>query len=92
MTDDNGILAGRFAPTIRCLVATLPLGRKVLSLGDTVCPKDPSTGQGSNSATKAAAIHQPHRMANGFDGPRDFFPWFADPDGAASYLATSIAA
>jgi len=27
-----------------------------------------------------------HRMANGFDDPRDFFPWFADPDAAAAYL------
>lgn len=32
------------------------------------------------------------RMANGFDGPRDFFPWFADPDAAASNLAALKAA
>lgn len=33
-----------------------------------------------------------HRMANGFDDPRDFFPWFADPNAAASYLAELRAA
>ena len=33
-----------------------------------------------------------HRMANGFDDPRDFFPWFADPTAAANYLAELRAA
>ena len=150
LTDDNGILAGRFAPTIRHPVATLPSGRKVLGLGDAVCLNDPITGQGSNNAAKAAAIYlkrilahgdavfdevwmqgtfqefwdyaqwvvtwtnmmlQPpppfileimgtacaeprlaQRMTNGFDDPRDFFPWFADPTAAASYLAELKAA
>ena len=145
LTDDNGILAGRFPPTIRHPVATLPSGRKVLGMGDAVCLNDPITGQGSNNASKAAAIYlkrildhgdrpfdqawmqgtfdtfwdyaqwvvtwtnmllQPpppfvleimgtagavpelaHRMANGFDDPRDFFPWFADPNAAKAYLA-----
>lgn len=150
LTDDNGILAGRFAPTIRHPVATLPSGRKVLGLGDAVCLNDPITGQGSNNASKAAAVYlkrilahgdkpfdeawmqgtfeefwdyaqwvvawtnmllQPpppfvldimgnaqglpalaHRMANGFDDPRDFFPWFADPGAAATYLTELKAA
>jgi hypothetical protein len=150
LTDDNGILAGRFAPTIRHPVATLPSGRKVLGLGDAVCLNDPITGQGSNNAAKAAAIYLrrilengdapfdaawmqgtfdqfwdyaqwvvgwtnmlllppppfileimgtacadprlAHRMANGFDDPRDFFPWFADPTAAANYLAELRAA
>ncbi len=144
LTDDNGILAGRFPPTVRKPVATLPSGRQVLGLGDAVCLNDPITGQGSNNASKAAAIYlsrildredqafdaawmqgtfdaywdyakwvvqwtnmmlmpppdfvleimgtacvEPrlaHRMANGFDDPRDFFPWFADPAEAAAYL------
>jgi len=144
LTDDNGILAGRFPPTVRKPVATLPSGRKVLGLGDAVCLNDPITGQGSNNASKAAAVYlkrildredqafdadwmqgtfdaywdyaqwvvqwtnmmlmpppdfvleimgtacvEPrlaHRMANGFDDPRDFFPWFADPTEAAAYL------
>ncbi len=150
LTDDNGILAGRFAPTVRHPVATLPSGRKVLGLGDAVCLNDPITGQGSNNASKAAAVYlkrilangdrpfdeawmqgtfeefwdyaqwvvtwtnmllQPpppfvleimgnaqglpalaHRMANGFDDPRDFFPWFADPGAAAAYLTKLKAA
>ncbi|GAA6200126.1 styrene monooxygenase/indole monooxygenase family protein [Aquicoccus sp. SU-CL01552] len=144
LTDDNGILAGRFPPTVRKPIATLPSGRQVLGLGDTVCLNDPITGQGSNNAAKAAAVYlkrildredrafdadwmqgtfdaywdyakwvvqwtnmmlmpppdfvleimgtacvEPrlaHRMANAFDDPRDFFPWFADPDAAATYL------
>lgn len=150
LTDDNGILAGRFPPTIRHPVGTLPSGRHVLGLGDAVCLNDPITGQGSNNASKAAAVYlkrildhgdRPfdatwmqgtfdtfwdyaqwvvtwtnmlllppppfileimgtagavpslaHRMANGFDDPRDFFPWFADPNAAASYLAELRAA
>ena len=114
-------------------------------MGDAVCLNDPITGQGSNNASKAAAIYlkrildhgdrpfdqawmqgtfdtfwdyaqwvvtwtnmllQPpppfvleimgtagavpelaHRMANGFDDPRDFFPWFADPNAAKAFLA-----
>lgn len=144
LTDDNGILAGRFAPTIRHPIATLPSGRQVLGLADAVCLNDPITGQGSNNAAKAAAVYlqrilahgdKPfdadwmqgtfdaywdyaqwvvrwtnmlllppppfildimgtacavptlaHRMANGFDDPRDFFPWFADPAAASAYL------
>lgn len=150
LTDENGILSGRFPPTVRHPVATLPSGRQVLGLGDTVCLNDPITGQGSNNAAKAAAVYlqrilergdRPfdaawmqgtfdrywdyaqwvtawtnmllsppppfvleimgtacqvpalaHRMANGFDDPRDFFPWFADPDAAASYMADLRAA
>ena len=144
LTDDNGILAGRFPPTVRKPIATLPSGRQVLGLGDTVCLNDPITGQGSNNAAKAAAVYlkrildredrafdadwmqgtfdaywdyakwvvqwtnmmlmpppdfvleimgtacvEPRlaqRIANAFDDPRDFFPWFADPDAAAAYL------
>lgn len=150
LTDANGILSGRFAPTIRQPIATLPSGRKVLGLGDAICLNDPITGQGSNNASKAAAVYlrrilaqgdrpfdagwmqgtfdefwdyaqwvvtwtnmmlmppppfileimgtacaEPrlaHRMANGFDDPRDFFPWFADPNAAAAYLAELKAA
>ncbi|PQO23996.1 alanine-phosphoribitol ligase [Rhodobacteraceae bacterium WD3A24] len=150
LTDDNGILSGRFPPTVRHPVATLPSGAKVLGLGDAVCLNDPITGQGSNNAAKAAAVYldrilargegefdaewmqgtfdaywdyaqwvvqwtnmmlapppdfvldlmgtasaEPrlaHRMANGFDDPRDFFPWFADPKAAQDYMAELEAA
>ena len=150
LTDPNGILAGRFAPTVRQPVGVLPSGRKILGLGDAVCLNDPITGQGSNNASKAAAIYlkrildhgdrpfdqafmqdtfdaywdyakwvvqwtnmmlQPpppfileimgtacaeprlaHRMANAFDDPRDFFPWFSDPAEASAYLGSLKAA
>lgn len=150
LTDDNGILAGRFPPTVRKPVATLPSGRKVLGVGDAVCLNDPITGQGSNNASKAAKVYMDrilahgdrpfdaawmqetfdhywdyaqwvvgwtnmmltpppphvleimgtacaeprlaHRIANGFDDPRDFFPWFADPAAAQSYLSELKAA
>jgi hypothetical protein len=150
LTDDNGILAGRFAPTVRKPVATLPSGRKVLGLADVVVLNDPITGQGSNNAAKCAdnylksilargdgvadaawmqqtfdrywfgyaqwvsqwtnmllAPPPPHvlkllgsagaipplasAIANGFDDPRTFFPWFADPAEAERHIATCAA-
>ena len=151
LTDDNGILAGRFAPTVRKPVATLPSGRKVLGLADVVVLNDPITGQGSNNAAKCADTYlksilargdgaadaawmqqtfdrywfgyaqwvtqwtnmllappPPHVLtllgsagaipplasafANGFDDPRTFFPWFADPAEAQRYIETCAAA
>jgi len=150
LTDENGILAGRFPPTVRKPVATLPSGAKVLGLGDAVCLNDPITGQGANNAAKAAAVYfdailaqgdKPfdedwmvatfehfwdyaqwvvrwtnmmllppppfvldimgsaqvlprlaQRLANGFDDPRDFFPWFADEAAAQEYLTSLQAA
>lgn len=144
LTDDNGILAGSFAPTVRKPVGRLPSGAVVLGLADAVCLNDPITGQGSNNASKAAKIYMdaiiahgdkpfdaafmqatferywdyaqfvvgwtnallqpppPHvlnimgsaqafpvlakRIANGFDNPVDFFPWFAVPEEADKYL------
>ncbi|WP_033290688.1 styrene monooxygenase/indole monooxygenase family protein [Amycolatopsis jejuensis] len=145
LTDDLGVLAGRFPPTVRHPVATLPSGRPVLGMADVVVLNDPITGQGSNNAAKCAASYlrsilahgdQPfdraflrqtfetywdyaryvtdwtnallapppphvlelltaantrpdiaHRFVNGFDDPRDFFPWFADPVAARDVLA-----
>jgi styrene monooxygenase A-like protein/FAD binding domain-containing protein len=57
LTDDNGILAGRFPPTVRNPVGELPSGALVLGLADTVVLNDPITGQGSNNASKAAASY-----------------------------------
>lgn len=150
LTDDNGILAGAFAPTIRKPIAQLPSGALVLGLADAVCLNDPITGQGSNNASKAAKIYldrilahgdrpfdaafmqatfdaywayaqfvtgwtnallappPPHvlkimgtagaaptlarRIANGFNDPTDFFPWFAVPEEAELYLESLRAA
>jgi len=57
LTDPNGILAGRFSPTVRRPVGELPSGALVLGLADAVVLNDPITGQGSNNAAKAAASY-----------------------------------
>src|SRR5207237_3338168 len=57
LTDRNGILAGRFPPTVRKPVGKLPSGALVLGLADTVVLNDPITGQGSNNASQAAASY-----------------------------------
>jgi hypothetical protein len=65
LTDDNGILAGRFAPTVRKPVGRLPSGRAVLGMGDVVCLNDPITGQGSNNAAKCADAYLRAILAQG---------------------------
>ncbi|QAY64152.1 FAD-binding oxidoreductase [Xylanimonas allomyrinae] len=57
LTDDLGVLQGRFAPTVRHPVATLPSGRTVLGIADVVVLNDPITGQGSNNASKCAQTY-----------------------------------
>jgi hypothetical protein len=57
LTDDNGILAGRFAPTVRNPICKMPSGRLALGMGDVVTTNDPITGQGANTASKAAAVY-----------------------------------
>jgi hypothetical protein len=57
LTDPNGILSGRFAPTVRKPIARLPSGALVLGMADAVVLNDPITGQGSNNAAKAARIY-----------------------------------
>src|SRR5919201_2450324 len=57
LTDPNGILVGRFPPTVRRPVGELPSGRLVLALADSVMLNDPITGQGSNNAAKMAAAY-----------------------------------
>lgn len=70
LTDDNGILAGRFAPTIRKPIATLPSGRKVFGIADVVVVNDPITGQGSNNASKCTKIYYDSILERG-DQPFD---------------------
>jgi hypothetical protein len=70
LTDDNGILAGRFPPTVRKPVAELPSGRPVLSLADAVMLNDPITGQGSNNAAKMATAYLAAIRGHG-DAPYD---------------------
>lgn len=57
LTDANGTLAGRYAPTVRNPVGRLPSGGLVLGVADVVVANDPITGQGSNSAAKCAASY-----------------------------------
>ena len=57
LTDDNGVLRGRFAPTVRRPIGILPSGRRVLGMGDAVILNDPITGQGSNNAAKFADFY-----------------------------------
>lgn len=65
LTDDNGILAGRFAPTVRHPVGRLPSGRIVMGMGDAVLLNDPITGQGANNAAKFAQAVQRAILAQG---------------------------
>jgi hypothetical protein len=65
LTDDNGVLTGRFAPTVRKPVGVLPSGRHVLGVADTVVLNDPITGQGSNNAAKCAASYLDAILARG---------------------------
>ena len=70
LTDDNGILSGRFPPTIRKPVGRLPSGRAVLGMADAVILNDPITGQGSNNAAKGAAVYL-QAILERADGPFD---------------------
>jgi flavin reductase (DIM6/NTAB) family NADH-FMN oxidoreductase RutF len=146
LTDENGILTGRFPPTVRKPVGVLPSGAPVLGMADAVVLNDPITGQGSNNAAKCAELYlgsilergdepfserwmqetfdrywrgyaqwvvswtnsllappQPHvvrlleaaaeipglasTVANGFDDPRVFYPWWFDPGEADRLIA-----
>lgn len=68
--DGGAVLRGAFAPVVRRPIATLPSGRRVLGLADTLVLNDPVTGQGANNATKAAACYLERVLAHG-DGPFD---------------------
>jgi Styrene monooxygenase A putative substrate binding domain len=70
LTDDNGILAGRFPPTVRKPVGELSSGALVLGFADVVVLNDPITGQGSNNASKCAAVYLQQILERG-DGPFD---------------------
>ncbi len=70
LTDANGTLAGRYAPTVRNPVGELPSGGIVLGVADVVVANDPITGQGSNNAAKCAASYLEAILAHG-DKPFD---------------------
>ncbi|MEV0093405.1 styrene monooxygenase/indole monooxygenase family protein [Streptomyces sp. NPDC050738] len=70
LTDANGTLAGRYAPTVRNPIGRLPGGGLVLGVADVVVANDPITGQGSNSASKCAASYLSSIVERG-DAPFD---------------------
>ncbi|MBR9829053.1 MAG: FAD-binding oxidoreductase [Oceanospirillales bacterium] len=148
LTDDGGVLAGRFAPTVRMPVATLPSGRKVMGMADALVVNDPITGQGSNNGAKCSRVYldsilargdQPFtedwmqqtfetywayasqvvewtnsmllpppqhilellgaaqalpslasRIANGFDNPADYMPWWMDDEATRDVITTHM--
>jgi hypothetical protein len=57
LTDAHGTLQGRFTPTVRNPVGRLPSGGAVLGMADVVVSNDPIVGQGSNNASKCAALY-----------------------------------
>jgi len=65
LTDENATMTGRFPPTVREPVATLPSGRAVLGIADVVMLNDPLTGRGSNNASKYAAHYLDRICARG---------------------------
>ena len=70
LTDEMGIVAGKFAPTVRKPVCKLPSGRLAMGMGDVVVLNDPITGQGSNTASKAAKVYMTRILERG-DKPFD---------------------
>lgn len=83
LTDDSGVLAGRFAPCVRKPIGRLPSGALILGMGDAVVLNDPVTGQGSNTASKCAKIYMEsilNRGAKPFDAAwmQDTFNRFWD--------------
>ncbi len=64
LTDTGGYLAGRFPPTVRKPVLTLPSGNKVFGMADALVVNDPITGQGSNNAAKCSKVYFDAILAN----------------------------
>ncbi|HUE57223.1 MAG TPA: styrene monooxygenase/indole monooxygenase family protein [Candidatus Udaeobacter sp.] len=65
LTDDMGTLVGRFPPTVRKPICQLPSGRLALGMADVVVLNDPITGQGSNTASKAAKVYMNRILEHG---------------------------
>ena len=70
LTDAKATLHGRYTPTVRRPVASLPSGGAALGMADVVIANDPITGQGSNTAAKCADAYRRAILARG-DRPFD---------------------
>jgi flavin reductase (DIM6/NTAB) family NADH-FMN oxidoreductase RutF/2-polyprenyl-6-methoxyphenol hydroxylase-like FAD-dependent oxidoreductase len=69
LTDERGVRRGRITPTVRRPVGILPSGVRVLGMADAVVLNDPLTGQGANTAAKAAGFYLD--SIAGHEGPFD---------------------
>src|SRR3989475_9340273 len=63
LTDENGILAGSCCRAVRTPICKLSSGGLALGMADVVATNDPVTGQGSNTASKAARIYLKRNLA-----------------------------
>jgi hypothetical protein len=70
LSDWGGTLSGRYAPVVRYPAGRLPSGGMALGMADVVVANDPITGQGSNNASKCAAIYLKAILDHG-DRPYD---------------------
>lgn len=68
LTDEGGVLKGRYTPSVSHPVGRLPNGRAVLGMGDVVVRNDPITAQGSNNASHCAAIYADAILARAKEG------------------------
>jgi len=57
LTDDRAFACDSLTPCVRDPILTLPSGKLILGMGDSVIVNDPITGQGANSAAKCADIY-----------------------------------
>lgn len=65
LTDEGGVLAGRFTPMVRKPVLQLPSGGLVFGMADALVVNDPITGQGSNNAAKCSKVYLEAILAQG---------------------------
>jgi flavin reductase (DIM6/NTAB) family NADH-FMN oxidoreductase RutF len=65
LTDERGILTGRFTPVVHEPVGVLGSGAAVLAMADAAVLNDPLTGQGSNNAAKCAEIYLERVLGRG---------------------------
>jgi 2-polyprenyl-6-methoxyphenol hydroxylase-like FAD-dependent oxidoreductase len=65
LADENGWLVGALTPTVRNPIGTLPSGRVVTGVGDTLTTLDPIGGQGANNGYRMAKNLVQHIVQRG---------------------------
>jgi hypothetical protein len=95
LADENGWLTGSITPTVRHPVGTLPSGRAVIGIGDTVISFDPIVAQGANPGNRMAK-YLVRRVRERGDEPfdtawmRDVFDTFYADVGEVSCTFTNL--